>query len=799
MKYVKYIIILFFVFISFAFNVDAYGINKYYVDGTVLSNGDLKVKEYFELDGYYNGYERRIYYKRNSSEIDNSLPILGYSSLYDSSGIELIKIMAADKQEKPDFNNITGTDFYAVSSANKGDFGKYVINDYINGFGYKMFLPSKNDKAFYIEYTIKNICVKHNDVGEIWWKIFDKNEMDEDIDYFDISITFNDNDSLRVWAHGPLNGTVEKIGNNKLHAYITDFKGNSDNLSFRAVFNKNIIKDSNKLSNIDALNKILEYEENSANEANYERMLYINGIKKKFEEEIVSCQKNPNRYCYETLVDYLKTINDNEYAKEYLTVLNEIKTNYMKLELISARYKLDYYKEHPTYDNYYETYSFIDELDESEDKKTLYNEITKLEYLAINAEKLSTVNYSVYAIIISFVFLVITYYNNYYYNKKGNSSIGKYYRDLVKDSPGEISYLLYGEVNNDTLSADILLMIDKGIIKYVKDEKDKDNYFLELDTKKNLSTKEAIIKKIIFRNSDKVSYKAVKKSIETSYNSSYLYYRWKDYTDECKKEDKANKYTIKNKYKSDKKYNTLFYIIIALIVLALLNVNLLLIIFAGALLIPINHFLKLKKEFMLKDASKLIFFALLIFTFGYMVSFYSNIHYFNEYFRIMYIPLIIGCICSYFIGKIIVKSEDGIIEYKKVIGLKNYLRDFSLFDDKDLPDIKLWNKYLAYAVVLKEAKKLVKFMELKMKDVSYQNNSELLYNYYMFDNINRLNRQLSSGIIKQKNYTLSKDRSSGYGGSGGSSFGSFSSGSGGGGGFSSSSSGGSGGGGGSRF
>ena len=202
---------------------------------------------------------------------------------------------------------------------------------------------------------------------------------------------------------------------------------------------------------------------------------------------------------------------------------------------------------------------------------------------------------------------------------------------------------------------------------------------------------------------------------------------------------------------------------------------------------------------MLKDASKLIFFALLIFTFGYMVSFYSNIHYFNEYFRIMYIPLIIGCICSYFIGKIIVKSEDGVIEYKKVVGLKNYLRDFSLFDDKDLPDIKLWNKYLAYAVVLKEAKKLVKFMELKMKDVSYQNNSELLYNYYMFDNINRLNRQLSSGIIKQKNYTLSKDRSSGSGGSGGSSFGSFSSGSGGGGGFSSSSSGGSGGGGGSRF
>ena len=109
--------------------------------------------------------------------------------------------------------------------------------------------------------------------------------MDEDIDYFDINITFNDNDSLRVWAHGPLNGTVEKIGNNKLHAYISDFKGNSDNLSFRAVFNKNVIKDSNKLSNIDALDKILKYEENSANEANYERMLYINSVKKKLKKK----------------------------------------------------------------------------------------------------------------------------------------------------------------------------------------------------------------------------------------------------------------------------------------------------------------------------------------------------------------------------------------------------------------------------------------------------------------------------------------------------------------------------------
>ena len=39
------------------------GIENYYINATILNNGDIEVEEYFNLKGYYNGMDRIINYK----------------------------------------------------------------------------------------------------------------------------------------------------------------------------------------------------------------------------------------------------------------------------------------------------------------------------------------------------------------------------------------------------------------------------------------------------------------------------------------------------------------------------------------------------------------------------------------------------------------------------------------------------------------------------------------------------------------------------------------------------------------
>ena len=63
------------------------------------------------------------------------------------------------------------------------------------------------------------------------------------------------------------------------------------------------------------------------------------------------------------------------------------------------------------------------------------------------------------------------------------------------------------------------------------------------------------------------------------------------------------------------------------------------------------------------------------------------------------------------------RTELGSEAYYKWIGLKNFLNDFGNFEDKELPEITLWEKYLVYAVSLGCAKKLSKAMEIKVKEL----------------------------------------------------------------------------------
>ncbi len=63
------------------------------------------------------------------------------------------------------------------------------------------------------------------------------------------------------------------------------------------------------------------------------------------------------------------------------------------------------------------------------------------------------------------------------------------------------------------------------------------------------------------------------------------------------------------------------------------------------------------------------------------------------------------------------RTKVGNEAYHKWMALKNFMVDFGNMDEKDLPEIALWEKYLVYAVTLGCAKKLSKTMEIKIKEL----------------------------------------------------------------------------------
>lgn len=118
------------------------------------------------------------------------------------------------------------------------------------------------------------------------------------------------------------------------------------------------------------------------------------------------------------------------------------------------------------------------------------------------------------------------------------------------------------------------------------------------------------------------------------------------------------------------------------------------------------------------------------------------------------------------------RTKVGNDDFQKWKALKKFMIDFGTMDDKELPEIYLWEKYLVYAVSLGCAKKLAKTMKIKMQ--AYQSNIVGFdpINFIIFSDFShQVNNTVHSSISAAQTQMSS---SSGYGGgfsSGGGSFG----------------------------
>ena len=132
-------------------------------------------------------------------------------------------------------------------------------------------------------------------------------------------------------------------------------------------------------------------------------------------------------------------------------------------------------------------------------------------------------------------------------------------------------------------------------------------------------------------------------------------------------------------------------------------------------------------------------------------------------------------------NKLFKLTQTGAYEAEEWNGLKNYLKDYSLIEEKDVFDIKLWEKYLVFATALGISKQVVNSLKAKYPDLftekywDINGNTSTILNMvcnpiYVRSNCNFINftHGMTTHNISIHTYTINFHSSSNYGGGGGS-------------------------------
>ena len=95
------------------------------------------------------------------------------------------------------------------------------------------------------------------------------------------------------------------------------------------------------------------------------------------------------------------------------------------------------------------------------------------------------------------------------------------------------------------------------------------------------------------------------------------------------------------------------------------------------------------------------------------------------------------------------KTERGIEHYTKWKAFKKFLLDFGRFDEKELPEIALWERYLVYASIFGIADKVQKTMKVKFNELGYNTSGDrdIFFDYMLWAHLNsQINNTVHSSI-----------------------------------------------------
>lgn len=229
-------------------------ISNFVIDSELTEEGDLYVIEKIQ---YYtnetvNGVTRNISIG-NSNNMKNS-----------AEDIEFYYVL------------IDGESPEQVESAEIGDSGVYTAeyNTTANRLELTLYTPfDTNYKTVEYSYLLKNVAVKYDDIGELYWNYIGS-EWDDPILNLTINIILPEsaaNDTIYVYGHGSDNGTFIKDGNEivLMAQNISAYQA----VDARILFSRDAISESTKVINESVLEKYIQEEEGWGKKSTYEAII----------------------------------------------------------------------------------------------------------------------------------------------------------------------------------------------------------------------------------------------------------------------------------------------------------------------------------------------------------------------------------------------------------------------------------------------------------------------------------------------------------------------------------------------
>lgn len=340
--------------------------------------------------------------------------------------------------------------------------------------------------------------------------------------------------------------------------------------------------------------------------------------------------------------------------------------------------------------------------------------------------------------VVGLIIVIYKIYKNYDKEYKSDFNM-EYFREIPSEySPEIVSYLMYKTIKQEAFAASILELIRKKILILDEIQTEKNTLFGKKTYAGYKLSKNENYKK---ENISELEETILSLIIDTIGNGNYVYL---DQITEYSK-DYSNARTFMTKYDNWKNK-------------AVMTANI--------------------EEFYITNTNvriKAVLYSLIMPLISF-ISLYISIN-----LGITYLLNIVSFISIIYFCSFTKRTKKGNDEYKKWNALKNFLNDFGRFQEKEIPEIALWEKYLVYATVFGIADKVQEQIKIKLQNMNYDTTDfTFLYfdNWYFYHTLNKsLSNTISSArttITQHEIATSSNSSSSGFGGGssiGGGSFG----------------------------
>jgi len=267
----------------------------------------------------------------------------------------------------------------------------------------------------------------------------------------------------------------------------------------------------------------------------------------------------------------------------------------------------------------------------------------------------------------------------------------EYYRDFPSDnSPSTVGYLIRKNINNNDLSAEILDLIRKKKISFEPlDAKNRNFKFKKIDTNDLTEIEEKLMKFLFFdKDANEITLRELQKKAKKNHESFLAnHHTWKLIANRNAKD--KNFYYDKGRVKAIG------------ILYSILGIG-------GAIILMMIH---------------------------------SNI--------LQIITIVLSILALIYFTTFTKRTEEGNIEYLKWMALRKFMVDFGTMNEKDLPDVMLWEKYLVYALTLGCADRLAKSMAIKVKELEKTGTTiNPMFSMLYFNHLMIVNRTLNTCVNK---------------------------------------------------